>query len=405
MPVLSLGEQAIAGAFAEPGGAQPVQRTVPLELVRCDMTRDQDACGLIQTRHTVPGAILYHSYWYRSGVNQTMTDNLYEIARAAEELAGVEAGDLVVDIGCNDGTLLDGYETEQLRHLGFDPSDIGRYAVEKGYEVVRDFYSFDALRRRHPDRKAKVISSIAMFYDLEDPAAFVADVAEGLAETGVWVMELHYLPAMLEMNSFDAIVHEHLEYYSLAVIERLLGEACLEVQHAELNDVNGGSIRLFIRHKGQHDFDEERAGALQALRVHEFEMKLDGPEPYEEFRLRAERVRDELRQLCETLTTQGKTIHIYGASTKGNTILQYAGIDRSLVPFAAERNPDKWGSETIRTRIPIVSEEESRAMKPDYYLVLPWHFLDEFLERERAFLEDGGRFIVPLPEVRIVPDD
>jgi hypothetical protein len=244
-----------------------------------------------------------------------------------------------------------------------------------------------------------------MFYDLEDPAAFVADVAEGLAETGVWVMELHYLPAMLEMNSFDAIVHEHLEYYSLAVIERLLGEACLEVQHAELNDVNGGSIRLFIRHKGQHDFDEERAGALQALRVHEFEMKLDGPEPYEEFRLRAERVRDELRQLCETLTTQGKTIHIYGASTKGNTILQYAGIDRSLVPFAAERNPDKWGSETIRTRIPIVSEEESRAMKPDYYLVLPWHFLDEFLERERAFLEDGGRFIVPLPEVRIVPDD
>jgi hypothetical protein len=403
-PVLSLGDQRIAGAFAEPGGGEPVQRAIPLELVRCDMTRDQDACGLIQIRHTVPGAILYHSYWYRSGINRTMTENLHGIAQSAEQIVSLQPGDLVVDIGCNDGTLLDGYRTDGLRYLGFDPSDVSRYAVEKGYEVIRDFYSYSALNRKRPDQRAKVITSIAMFYDLEEPRAFVADVAQALAADGVWVMELHYLPLMLEMKSFDAIVHEHLEYYSLAVIERLIVEAGLEIVRAELNDVNGGSIRLFIARAGGIEISPENEAALQQLRIREFELALDSPEPYERFRAHAEKVRDDLSELCRRLAADGKTIHVYGASTKGNTILQYANVDASVIPYAADRNPDKWGSETIATKIPIISEEESRAMRPDYYLVLPWHFLDEFLEREKEFLDGGGRFIVPLPEVRIVPE-
>ena len=401
-PVLSLGNHRIAGAFADPNGSQPVLRAIPLELVRCDMTRDQGACGLIQPRHTVPGAILYSSYWYRSGVNRTMTENLHGIARAVEEIVPLEAGDLVVDIGCNDGTLLDGYTAAGLRYVGFDPSDVARYASEKGYDVVRDFYSYEALRRSRPDQKAKAITSIAMFYDLEHPGAFVADVAQALAEGGIWVIELHYLPMMLEANAFDAIVHEHLEYYSLAVLERLVGDEGLEVVAAELNEVNGGSIRLFIGHAGRHEQTPEQAARLRDLRVAEFELALDSPEPYEAFRLRVERVRDELVAVCRKVRDEGKTIHVYGASTKGNTILQYAGIDTSLVVAAADRNPDKWGSETIGTMIPIVSEEESRAANPDYYLVLPWHFLNEFVEREREFLARGGQFIVPLPEVRIV---
>ena len=401
-PVLSLGHQRIAGAFADPGGKQPVQRALPLELVRCDMTRDQEACGLIQTRHTVPGSILYSSYWYRSGVNRTMTRNLHGIAQAVEEIVPLEAGDLVVDIGCNDGTLLDGYQAGQLRYLGFDPSDVARYAVEKGYDVVQDFYSLEGLRRRRPDQKAKAITSIAMFYDLEQPRDFVADVAEALAAGGIWVIELHYLPAMLEKNAFDVIVHEHLEYYSLAVIERLVGEEGLEVISAELNEINGGSIRLFIGHEGVHERSAEQVEALQDLRIREFEMALDSPEPYEAFRERVERVREDLAATCREIRDDGKTIHVYGASTKGNTILQYVGIDANLIPAAADRNPDKWGSETIGTKIPIISEEESRAARPDYYLALPWHFLDEFVERESDFLRNGGKFIVPLPEVRIL---
>jgi NDP-4-keto-2,6-dideoxyhexose 3-C-methyltransferase len=400
-----LGEQHIAGAFAEPGGRQPVNRAIPLELVRCDVTRDQDACGLIQLRHTVPGAILYHSYWYRSGVNRTMTQNLHEIARQAEDIVDLQAGDLVLDIGCNDGTLFDGYRAEQLRYLGFDPSDVTRYAVAKGYDVVRDFYSYNQFKHRYADRKAKVISTIAMFYDLEDPRSIVADIAAALAEHGVWVMELHYLPAMLEKSAFDVIVHEHLEYYSLAVIERLIGEAGLQAVRAELNDVNGGSIRLFIGNAGQLPSTTQDARGLQDLRIREFELALDASGPYERFAANVQKVRDDLVDLCHRLTADGKTIHVYGASTKGNTILQYAGIDSSLIPYAADRNPDKWGSETIATAIPIISEEESRSMSPDYYLVLPWHFLDEFLERERAFLDRGGKFIVPLPTVRIIPED
>ncbi|MEA2420843.1 MAG: hypothetical protein QOE60_3049, partial [Thermoleophilaceae bacterium] len=155
--MLDLGEHSIAGAFPEPGGELPVQRTIPLELVRCDMTRDQDACGLLQLRHTVPGQILYQSYWYRSGVNRTMTENLHGIARGVEELSGLRPGDLVIDIGCNDGTLFDGYSSRDLRFLGFDPSDVTRYAVEKGYDVVRDFFTARALRQRYADRRAKVI--------------------------------------------------------------------------------------------------------------------------------------------------------------------------------------------------------------------------------------------------------
>jgi hypothetical protein len=402
VPVLSLGDQYIAGAFAEPGGEQPVARRIPLELVRCDMTRNEDGCGLVQLRHTVPGAILYRSYWYRSGINQTMTRNLHDIAEQAEAMVDLQPGDLVIDIGCNDGTLLDGYRAANLKCLGFDPSDVGRYAVEKGYEVVHDFYSYEQLRRRHADRRARIITSIAMFYDLEYPRAFVDEVAQALADDGVWVMELHYLPAMLDMNQFDAIVHEHLEYYSLAVLERLLAEAGLGVVRAETNDINGGSVRLFIRRAARFAPAGDDAEALQRLRMREFEMALDAAEPYERFATAAQQVREDLAAVCRRLVADGKTIHVYGASTKGNTILQYAGIDSSIVPFAADRNPDKHGSETIGTRIPIISEEHSRELRPDYYLVLPWHFMDEFLVRESEFIERGGQFIVPMPEVRIV---
>jgi hypothetical protein len=167
------------------------------------------------------------------------------------------------------------------------------------------------------------------------------------------------------------------------VIERLLGEAGLRVVRASVNDINGGSVRLFIRHAAHFAPEGEDAETLQQLRVREFEMALDAPAPYERFAAAAEQVREDLATTCRELVEEGKTIHVYGASTKGNTILQYAGIDHTLVPYAADRNPDKHGSETIGTKIPIISEERSRELQPDYYLALPWHFLDEFLDREQ----------------------
>src|SRR5262245_50501551 len=331
-----------------------------------------------------------------------MTENLHEIAdQATETVGGLGPGDLLIDIGCNDGTLLDGYASRDgVTMLGIDPSDVTRYAVAKGYDVVNDFFSATALAERFPERRARVITSIAMFYDLDNPNEFVADIARCLEPEGIWVSEFSYLPTMLEKSSFDTICHEHLEYYSLTVIERLLAAHGLEVVRAELNDVNGGSIRLFVGRSGRRE--TAPSGDLETMREREAALGLDTSAPYDEFARRTLGVRDELRRLLQELQAEGSKIHIYGASTKGNTILQFAGIDRDLVAFAADRNPDKWGSETIATHIPIVSEEESRRLEPDYYLVLPWHFLDEFLEREREFLDRGGRFIVPLPNVRVI---
>jgi hypothetical protein len=404
-PVMDLGDQCIAGAFRPPEASGMPEPRLPLQLVRCDPAQDPSACGLLQLRHTVPGSVLYSSYWYRSGINRSMTENLHEIAReAVAAVGGLRPGDLVIDVGCNDGTLLDGYRdvAPDITLLGMDPSDVARYAVAKGYDVINDFFSHEALAAWSPERKARVITGIAMFYDLEHPTEFVADIAKSLVDDGIWVSEFSYMPTMLDKSSFDTVCHEHLEYYSLAVLERLLGDAGLEIVRAELNTVNGGSIRLFVGHAGSHGPRPEDAKALQQLRDREEELGLATAGPYEAFATRALNLKDDLLDLLRGIKGEGKTIHIYGASTKGNTILQFVGIDGELVECAADRNPDKWGSETIGTHIPIVSEEESRARRPDYYLVLPWHFLDEFLDRESEFFARGGKFIVPLPDVRVI---
>ncbi|KRE57154.1 class I SAM-dependent methyltransferase [Phycicoccus sp. Soil748] len=405
VPVMDFGSQAVAGAFPPIGTGRDAQR-FPLELVRCDVEADPSACGLVQLRHSLNGHLLYDAYWYRSGINRTMTDNLHEIARQAAELVGgLSEGDLVIDVGCNDGTLLDGYRPLApggVTYLGVDPSDVTRYAVEKGYDVVNTFFSHEAVASFAGDRKAKVITAIAMFYDLENPRQFVREIADSLQDDGVWVSEFSYMPTMLTMNSFDTVCHEHLEYYSLAVIERVMESAGLHVLRAELNDVNGGSIRLFVGHAEHTTASAADAENLAAMRAEEERLRLGTAAPYAAFAERSERVRTDLRDTLTRLVADGRTVHVYGASTKGNTTLQYAGIDSSLVPMAADRNPDKWGRETIGTSIPIVSEEESRAFAPDYYLVLPWHFLDEMLEREAEFLGRGGQFIIPMPDVRLI---
>lgn len=404
-PVMDFGDQCIAGAFAAPHGERSAEPKFPLQLVRCDPSLDPGACGLLQLRHSVPGSVLYSSYWYRSGINRTMTQNLHEIAdRAVDAVGGLAPGDLVIDIGCNDGTLLDRYRerTEGVQSLGMDPSDVTRYAVAKGHDVINDFFGYEAFNAHYPGEKARIITSIAMFYDLEEPAAFVADIARSLAPDGIWVSEFSYMPTMLEMNSFDTVCHEHLEYYSLAVIERVLASGGLEVVRVELNDVNGGSIRLFAGHAGAHELQPADREHIELLRARELELRLGEATPYLAFEERVGHVKRDLLELLRDLKSQGKTTHIYGASTKGNTTLQYVGIDATLIDCAADRNPDKWGSETIGSHIPIISEEESRALAPDYYLVLPWHFLDEFVERETEFFARGGKFIIPMPDVHLI---
>jgi len=340
--VIDLGPQYIASVFAGDDVTDHLKTRYPLEVVRC---ASKGGCGLVQLRHSVSRTLLYAHYGYLSGINEAMRANLRDIAEKVERMARLGPGDLVADIGCNDGTLLSAYQSDGLDRLGFEPADnVRRLAREKGLDVVPTFFSGDAFRRARPDRKAKVVTSIAMFYDLEDPGAFVGDIAAILADDGVWVIELSYLPFMLANTSYDTICHEHLEYYSLRQITWMLGRHGLKVHGIEFNNVNGGSFRLFISQKRAGPVPADIQQAIRAVEEQEERLGLASDAPYLQFRAQAEKVSRALRALLDEITAIGKKVYVYGASTKGNTILQYCGVDKTIIPKAADRNPRTSGA-------------------------------------------------------------
>jgi NDP-4-keto-2,6-dideoxyhexose 3-C-methyltransferase len=402
-PVLTLGEQYVSN-FLLPEQADGIK--APLELVLC--TR----CGLLQLRHTVPGEVVYQNYWYRSGTNQTMRTALADIANTAERLMDLQLDEAVLDIGCNDGTLLSSYTTSGIFRIGFDPAEnlatVSRMVADRlvnGFFASEEFFLDSVLRTRRP----KIVTSIAMFYDLEDPNKFVSDIKRVMDPDGLWIVQMSYLPFMLKQHDFGNICHEHLEYYSLGSLEYLLNLHDLSVSDVQLNDVNGGSFRVFIRNRsanatlfGDAAYRRQAIGRLDALRAQEAKMALGEAKIYHEFFSWVERIKEDVSRFIKEKVHQGKKVAIYGASTKGNVMLQYFQLDHELITAASERNPDKWGRVTVGTRIPIVSEEQARESKPDYFLVLPWHFVEEFRGREKNYLLDGGRFIVPLPHFMLI---
>ncbi len=399
--VIDLGDQYLQGSFVKPGQPSPPLRRLPTSLVRCDPMRDESACGLLQMEYTVPPSILYSSYWYRSGTNQTMRNHLREIVEQATAMSAQKPA-LILDIGCNDGTLLSNYPTD-MEKVGIDPSVIGREVKLPNTRVINDLFPCKELTTVLQGRRFNIVTAIAMFYDLEAPVDFVRNIAEVLAPDGLWVFEMSYMPTMLKKTMYDTICHEHLEYYSLAVIERILEGANMKVVRAELNDSNGGSLRCFATHANNFSYkNADHQTAITRLRESEFDLALDTDTPYRQFQERINVHREELNQLLWGFKREGKRIHIYGASTKGNTILQWCGLDSRVIDYAAERNPDKFGAKTLGTDIPIVSEADSRAMKPDFFLVLPWHFREEFVARERETVAAGTGLIFPLPTIEVV---
>jgi hypothetical protein len=341
-----------------------------------------------------------------------MREALADIAAKAEELVHLTRGDAALDIGCNDGTLLAAYRTQGLYRIGFDPAEnllplSSRVAdhVVPSYFDADSFRSVPTLVGHHP----KAITSIAMFYDLDEPQRFVADVRAVMHTEGVWIVQMSYLPLMLHQNEVGNICHEHLGYYSLLSFEYLLDLYDLEVVDVELNSVNGGSLRAYVRQRGADDrafgdatYRRLAADRVRALREHEASLGLDEAAAYAEFAFRVNRIKDDVVGFVRDQVSRGKRVYVYGASTKGNTLLQYFELDHSLITAAAERNPEKWGKMTVGTHIPIVSEDDARKANPEFFLVLPWHFLDEFIQREEAYLHSGGRFIVPMPYFTLV---
>ncbi len=388
--ILDFGSQYLQGCFVKPGVSDPPRMPFPMELTRCT-TR---GCGLVQLRHTLTGALLYDVYWYRSRINNTMRDHLAWLAATAAELWSGGPG-RVLDIGCNDGTLLGQFDGWQ--RWGVEPSSAAD-EVGSDVTVVRDFFPTENPQLR--DGTFDVVTSIAMFYDVDDPVTFARRVGRLLSPDGVWVVEVAYLPAMLDANAYDAVCHEHLAYYSLTTLRLVLQKAGLCVVQVRMNTINGGSMCCFITRAGERD--DLLDGSVEETIRREADLGLSESGTYAAFADRVAKHRQELRNLLVSLRDQGCVVHVYGASTKGNTLLQYCGVDRTLVRHAAERNPDKVGARTLGTDIEIISEEESRQARPDFYLVLPWHFRDEILARESATLLAGCKMIFPLPSLETV---
>jgi len=398
--VIDLHDQYLQGSFVKQDILSPPRRKLPTRLVRCDVTQNEKGCGLLQLAHTFPPEILYANYWYRSGTTVTMRNHLQGIVDSAMALFGAEKP-TVLDIGCNDGTLLSFYPPSSVKY-GVDPSDIA-YEVPGDVRVIHTVFPSAQALSVLPTNAFDVVTAIAMFYDLESPVEFATCIAGLMGPRGIWIFEISYLPLMLLQNSFDTICHEHVEYYHFSVLEFIATKADLRIFKAEIDEINGGSIRCYACHATDQSYGTPKDQAfIHRLRIREFEMQLDTDGPYVEFQQRIERLRKKLNSILFDIRASGQRVHIYGASTKGNVLLQWYGISRIIVDFAADRNPQKIGAKTLGTDIPIISEEDSRAMRPDFYLVLPWHFKKEFLQRERATIFAGTKMIFPLPEVEIV---
>lgn len=387
--ILSLGNQYLSD-FTK---IKTKQKSFPLNIVLCKK------CSLVQLDYTTPAKYLYtERYGYKSGINQTMQDELKGIVnQSLKKIKKQKNKIIVVDIGANDGTLLKNYPKETLR-IGVEP--IKKYAKEckkHANKVINSFFSYELFQKTNGNKKADIVSAISCFYDMEEPNKFVSDVTKILKEDGIFVIQQNYLVEMLKLNAFDNIVHEHLEYYSLLSLNNLLERHGLEVFDVDLRNLNGGSFRTYIAFKDKRRISKE----VKKLERHEKKLGLDKKRVYINFAKKIEKNKTKIVNFIKKENKKGKTIYLYGASTRGNTMLQYFGLNNKLIKSAVERNPEKWGKIITSVSIPIISEEQARKEKPDYMLVLPWFFKKEFLKREKAYLKNG-HFIFPLPKLEII---
>lgn len=375
--VLELGDQTLTGVF--PKSVDTAITEGPLTLVKCT---GEDKCGLLQLAHSYSLEEMYgENYGYRSGLNPSMVSHLKSKVESIKGLNVINQQDVIVDIGSNDATTLKQYELPECTLVGIDPTAVKfKQYYTSNINLIADFFSARAYKEKFGGRKAKVVTSFSMFYDLEDPLAFMREIAEILDDNGVWVFEQSYMPLMLSTNSYDTVCHEHLEYYSLAQITWMTERAGLKVVDVELNNVNGGSFSVSVQKlSGRLTI----SSAVNEMIDSEKSQKLDDLQTYIDFSERARESKMAILKFLNDAKNNGKSVVGLGASTKGNVVLQYCGIDSSLISAIGEVNPEKFGAYTPGTNLPIVDEKEVIASNPDYVLVLPWHFREYFEEQPR----------------------
>ena len=396
VPVVDLGEQYLTGVFPPRESGNTLTKG-PLRLVKCH--GGNNVCGLLQLEHSYDLAEMYgENYGYRSGLNPSMVRHLHEKVARIRRTAELRRDDLVVDIGSNDGTTLGAYPDDLLL-VGMDPTgEKFRHHYASHLNLICDFFSADLLTRTFPGRKAKVVTSFSMFYDLESPIDFAREVASVLdPKEGLWVFEQSYMPLMLERNAYDTICHEHLEYYGLKQIVWLAERAGLAIVDVEINDVNGGSFSVVAAHRSSRHAD--RQGIVARMLADEESAGLSGLAPYHAFSQRTEQSRRSLQEFVAKVRRDGHRLCGLGASTKGNVVLQYCGFGAGEIEVIGDVNPDKFGALTPGTWIPIEDEAKVLASSPDFLLVLPWHFRDFFL---RNPILKGRRLVFPLPKLEVV---
>jgi len=401
VPLLDLGVQAFTGIFP----ASPTEHVPsgPLQLVKCDESVE-GACGLVQLRHSFDADAMYgDNYGYRSGLNQSMVRHLEGIVRKIQSVVKLQPGDAVLDIGSNDGTML-GFYPKDLNIIGMDPtSKKFREHYPPHVTVISDFFSKARLIPVLGNRRLKAVTSIAMFYDLEDPLSLMQEVHSVLANDGVWVLEQSYMPTMVEMLAYDTICHEHLEYYALRQIHWMAERVGFKILDVEFNDTNGGSF-LVVLAKQESTLPEHRVKVSRIL-IQERSKGYHTLQPYQEFAEKVQHHRLELQGYIATLKNTGKQIVGYGASTKGNVILQYCGFTGKDIAHIGEVNSYKFGRCTPGSHIPILSEVQAKQAKPSHLLVMPWHFKNFIVEKEQAYLASGGTLVFPLPTLTAVSKD
>ena len=358
----------------------------PLNLLHCKR------CSLIQLSHIAPQEIMYKRfYWYRSGVTKTMKDGLHNLYKESLKYVKLKKNDVVLDIGANDGTLLGFYKDKKIVTIGCEPAEnLKKYLKKKCDYVINDFWNKKNLNKvlnKNNLNKPKIITAIGMFYDLEKPNEFIKDAADSLADDGIFIAQLMCLKSMIDKNDVGNICHEHIEFYSLKSLKYLFENNGLEIFKIDENDINGGSYRIYCR--------KYTKGSIKLKNENELKMMKNF----------AKRVKINKKKIINFILREkkkNKKIFLYGASTKGNTVLQYYGLDKKHIKYAAERSPEKWGKYTIGSGIEIISEKKARMLKPDYFFVTPWGFIEEFKKREVNWLKNGGKFIVPFPKLKII---
>lgn len=392
--VLDLGEQMLTGVFPREKNARVT--TGPLRLVKC--TGSDEACGLVQMEHSYDLSEMYgENYGYRSGLNASMVAHLHGKVRKILNQVELRAGDLVVDIGSNDSTTLQAYPSVGPLLVGIDPTGVKFHSYYPEHiALIPDFFSAALLKERFPGKKARIVTSFSMFYDLENPMAFMQEVHEVLADDGVWVFEQSYMPTMIETNSYDTVCHEHLEFYALRQIKWMADRVGFKIIDVEFNDVNGGSFSMTV---AKALGNEAVLPAVQKILDDERQKGFDTLVPYQAFAERAANAKRDLLAFIRAAHAEGKTVAALGASTKGNVLLQYCGMTENEISFVGEVNAEKFGCFTPGTWIPIIPETELLAREPDYVVVLPWHFRRFFVENKKF---SGMNLVFPLPQIEIV---